>query len=154
MMQTATQTIQPAPVSQKMRWAGLIMSMLPVLMLLMSAAMKFMKPAPVVEGFAHLGFPENLALGLGILEIACTIVYLIPQTSVFGAILLTGYLGGATVTHLRVGDPFFMPVILGVLVWGGLFLREPRLRALIPLRREPARGRAESRETQIGAAGK
>jgi DoxX-like family len=154
MMQTATQTIQPAPVSQKMRWAGLIMSMLPVLMLLMSAAMKFMKPAPVVEGFAHLGFPENLALGLGILELACTIVYLIPQTSVFGAILLTGYLGGATVTHLRVGDPFFMPVILGVLVWGGLFLREPRLRALIPLRREPARGRAESRETQIEAAGK
>jgi DoxX-like family len=154
MMQTAAQTIQPASVSQKMRWAGLIMSMLPVLMLLMSAAMKFMKPAPVVEGFAHLGFPENLALGLGILELACTIVYLIPQTSVLGAILVTGYLGGATVTHLRVGDPFFMPVILGVLVWGGLFLREPRLRALIPLRREPARGRSASRETQVEAAGK
>jgi hypothetical protein len=154
MMQTAAQTIQPASVSQKMRWAGLIMSMLPVLMLLMSAAMKFMKPAPVVEGFAHLGFPEHLALGLGILELACTIVYLIPQTSVLGAILVTGYLGGATVTHLRVGDPFFMPVILGVLVWGGLFLREPRLRALIPLRREPARGRSASRETQVEAAGK
>jgi hypothetical protein len=154
MMQTATQTIQPAPVSQKMRWAGLIMSMLPVLMLLMSAAMKFMKPASVIEGFAHLGFPESLALGLGILELACTIVYLIPQTSVLGAILLTGYLGGATVTHLRVGDPFLMPVILGVLVWGGLFLRDPRLRVIIPLRREPARGHTESRETQVEAVGK
>ena len=131
-MQSAT---QPAPVSKKMLWAGRIMSALPVLMLLMSAVMKFIKPAPVVEGFAHLGLPESLALGLGILEIACTVVYVIPRTSILGAILLTGYLGGATVTHLRVGDPFFAPVIVGVLVWGGLFLREPRLRPLIPLRR-------------------
>jgi hypothetical protein len=134
-----------------MRWAGLVMSMLPVLMLLMSAVMKFIKPAAVVEGFAHLGFPESLALGLGILELACTIVYLIPQTSVLGAILLTGYLGGATVTQLRVGDPFFMPVLLGVLVWGGLFLRDPQLRELIPLRREPARERAQA---QLRAAGR
>ena len=148
-MQTATQPIQPVRVSRKMRWAGLIMSALPVLMLLMSSVMKFLKPAPVVEGFAHLGLPENLALGLGILELACTVVYVIPRTSVLGAILLTGYLGGATVTHLRVGDPFFAPVILGVLVWGGLFLRDPRLRALIPLRHEPGRGHAELHETQV-----
>ena len=143
-----------APVSKKMLWAGRIMSALPVLMLLMSAVMKFMKPASVVEGFAHLGFPESLALGLGILEIACTVVYVIPRTAVLGAILLTGYLGGATVTHLRVGDPFFMPVILGMLVWGGLFLRDARLRALIPLRREPARGHSKQREIQVEAAGK
>ena len=91
-----------------------------------------------MEGFAHLGLPESLALGLGILELACAVVYVIPQTSVLGAILLTGYLGGATCTHLRVGDPFFMPVVIGALVWGGLFLRDPRLRALIPLRRQPA----------------
>lgn len=104
----------------------------------MSAVMKLIKPPPVVEGFAHLGFPESLALGLGLLELACAVVYVIPQTSVLGAILLTGYLGGATVTHLRVGDPFLTPVILGMLVWGGLYLRDPRLRALIPLRRLPA----------------
>jgi len=129
--------------SKKMLWAGRIMSTLPVLMLLMSAVMKFMKPASVVEGFAHLGFPESLALGLGILEIACTVVYVIPRTAVLGAILLTGYLGGATVTHLRVGDPFFMPVIIGMLVWGGLFLRDVQLRALIPLRRKLTSDEAE-----------
>ena len=131
-MQSVTQTYS---VSKKMLWAGYVIGALPVLLLLMSAVMKLIKPPPVVEGFAHLGLPESLALGLGILELACTVAYLIPQTSVLGAILLTGYLGGATVTHLRVGDPFFMPVILGILIWGGLYLRDARLRALIPLRR-------------------
>jgi hypothetical protein len=121
-----------------MVWAGYIMSALPVLMLLMSAVMKFVKPASVAEGFAHLGLPETLAFRLGVLEVACTVVYLIPSTSALGAILLTGYLGGATLTHLRVGDPFFMPVILGVLVWGGLFLRERRLHGLIAVRRDQA----------------
>jgi hypothetical protein len=134
LMQSAT---QPAPVSKKMLWTGRIMSALPVLVFLMSAVMKFLNPAPVVEGFTHLGLPESLALGLGILELACTVVYVIPQTSVLGAILLTGYLGGATLTQLRVGDLFFAPIVLGVLVWGGLFLCDPRLRALIPLRRLP-----------------
>ena len=134
-MQSVTQT---HPVSKKTLWASYIMSALPVLLLLMSAVMKLIKPPPVVEGFAHLGFPESLALGLGVLELACAVVYVIPQTSVLGAILLTGYLGGATVTHLRVGDPFFMPVLLGMLVWGGLYLRDPRLRALIPLRASAA----------------
>ena len=118
-----------------MVWVGYIMGALPALMLLMSALMKFVKPPPVVEGFAHLGLPDSLALGLGILELICTVIYLVPRTSVLGAILLTGYLGGATVTHLRVGDPFFMPVLLGMLIWGGLFLRDHRLRTLIPLRR-------------------
>jgi hypothetical protein len=131
-MQSVTRTY---PVSKKMLWAGYVIGALPVLLLLMSAVMKLIKPPPVVEGFAHLGLPESLALGLGILELACTMAYVIPQTSVLGAILLTGYLGGATVTHLRVGDPFFMPVILGILIWGGLYLRDARLRALIPLRR-------------------
>ena len=131
-MQSATQT---APVSKKMLWAGRIISALPVLLLLFSGAMKLVKPAPVVQAFAHLGYPESLVLRIGILELACTVVYVIPRTSVLGAILLTGYLGGATATHVRIGDPsFFIPVILGVLVWGGLFLRDDRLRALIPLR--------------------
>ena len=125
---------QTAPVSKKKLWAGRIISALPVLLLLFSGAMKLVKPAPVVQGFAHFGYPESLALSIGILELACTVVYMIPRTSVLGAILMTGYLGGATATNVRVGDSFFVPVGLGVLVWGGLFLRDDGLRALIPLR--------------------
>jgi DoxX-like protein len=127
-------TTQTAPVSKKVLWAGYILSALPALLLIFSAIMKLLKPAPVVDGFAHYGFPESLIVRLGILEFACAVIYLIPRTSALGAILLTGYLGGATVTTARVGDAFIMPVIVGVLVWGGLFLRDPRLRALIPLR--------------------
>ncbi len=125
---------QSAPVSKGMLWTGRIMSALPVLMLLFSGIMKLVKPAPVVEEFARLGYGENLALGLGIVEIACTVVYVIPRTSVLGAILLTGYLGGATATHVRIGDQFFGPIVFGILVWGGLYLRDNRLRALLPLR--------------------
>lgn len=126
---------QAAPVSKTMLWAGRIVSVLPALMLLFSGAMKLAKPAPVVDGFAHFGYDESLAVGLGLLEIACTVIYVIPQSAVLGAILLTGYLGGATATHLRIGEPFIAPVVLGVLVWLGLFLRDERLRALLPLRR-------------------
>lgn len=127
---------QNSPVSKKMLWAGYIMSALPVLLLLFSGVMKLIKPPPVVEGFGQLGLPESLAMGLGILELACTAAYVIPRTAVLGAILLTGYLGGATLTHLRVGDPFIMPVVVGAILWGGLFARDPRLHALIPLRRQ------------------
>lgn len=123
------------PVSKVALWAGWIMSAVPVLMLLMSAAMKFAKPQPVIDGFTKLGWPEKLATPLGLVELACTVLYLIPQTAVLGAILLTGYLGGAIATHVRVGDPFHTVVVFGVLVWGGLFLRDPRLRVLIPFRR-------------------
>jgi hypothetical protein len=122
-------------VSKKKLWAGSIISALPVLLLLFSAVMKLQKPPAVVEGFAHLGLPESLARTLAILEIACTIVYLIPQTAVLGAILLTGYLGGAIAIHVRVGDPIVAVIIAGVLVWAGLYLRDDRLHALIPFRR-------------------
>lgn len=122
------------PVSKRALWAGHVMSALPALLLVFGAVMKMLKPTAVMEGFAHLGLPEGLAPWLGIVELACTALYVIPRTSVLGAILLTGYFGGAVLTHLRVGDAFFMPAIIGVLVWGGLYLREPRLRALIPLR--------------------
>ena len=126
---------EPAPTSKWMLWGGYIASAIPVLMLLFSGVMKLVKPAFLVEEFERLGYTGNLAVGIGIVEIGCTVVYLIPRTSVFGAILLTGYLGGATATHVRIGDPsFFMPVILGVLVWLGLYLRDNRLRALLPLR--------------------
>jgi DoxX-like family len=126
--------LQSAPASNKMLWVGYVVSALPVLMLLFSGAMKFAKPAAVVEGFAHLGWPDSLALALGIIEVGCTIVYLIPQTAVLGAILLTGYLGGATATHVRIGEGFIGPVLFGVLLWLGLYLRDARIRALIPLR--------------------
>jgi hypothetical protein len=125
-----------APVSKAMLWTGRVISVLPVLMLLMSAVMKFVKPPVVVEGFMKLGYHEGLAMPLGIVELACTALDVIPQTSVLGAILLTGYLGGATATHVRVGDPlsqYSVPMVLGVLIWLGLYLRDPRLRLLLPL---------------------
>ncbi|MEX2142921.1 MAG: DoxX family protein [Pirellulales bacterium] len=126
--------METPPISKKMLWAGYIVSALPVLGLLMSAVFKFMNPPEVVDEFIRLGYAESHALGLGILEIACTVLYVIPQTSVLGAILLTGYLGGATATHVRIDDPFIPPIVMGVLVWLGLYLRDPRLRALVPLR--------------------
>jgi hypothetical protein len=122
-------------VSKAARVVGWIMSILPVLMLLMSGAMKFSQNAEVQKGFEHLGWPLSLAMALGILELSCTIIYFIPQTAVLGAILLTGYLGGAIATHVRIGEGFIPPVLMGVFLWGGLFLRDRRVRALIPFRR-------------------
>jgi hypothetical protein len=131
---------QTAPVSKKGLWTGRIMSGLVIAFLAVDVVIKFVKPAPapVVETCAHLGLPLSLAPVLGMILLVSTALYVIPNTSVLGAILLTGYLGGAVATHLRVGDPLFshvlFPTYLGVLLWGGLYLREPRLRALIPLR--------------------
>ena len=117
-------------------WIGRVLSALPVLMLLMSAVMKFVKPPAAVEGFKHLGWPEHFAIYLGIIELACTIIYAIPATSILGAILLTGYLGGAVATHFRIGETQAVSAfVLGIVIWLGLFLREPRLRLLIPFRR-------------------
>ena len=128
---------QSARVSKGMLWTGWAMSGLPALFLLMDGSMKLVKPEIVVKTTVQLGYPESVILGLGIVLLACTILYLIPPTCVLGAILLTGYLGGAVATHVRVGDglfPICFPVILGALLWGGLVLREGRLRALLPLR--------------------
>jgi len=125
-------------VSKKGLWAGRILSGLVVLFLIPDGIIKFIKPAPVVDTFARLGLPLSTSVTLGILLLVCTVLYAIPRTSVLGAILLTGYLGGAVATHLRVGDPLFghilFPTYLGILLWLGLYLREERLRALIPLR--------------------
>ena len=127
-----------APVSKAALWGGRFLSGLPALFLLADSIGKFVKPAPVVEGTVKLGYSESIILPLGIVLLACTVLYLIPRTSVLGAILLTGYLGGAVATHTRVGDPLFshilFPVYFGILLWGGLYLRDPRLRELIPLR--------------------
>ena len=129
---------QNAAVSKKQLWVGRIVSALPVLLLTFSAVVKLVKPAEVLTEFARLGYNESVVIGIGILELLCTVVYVIPRTSVLGAILLTGYLGGATATHVRISDPFIPPVIVGVAVWIGLYLRDARLRALIPLRSRPA----------------
>jgi hypothetical protein len=91
--------------------------------------------AEVAQGMAHLGLSESLLVPLAILELSCALIFLIPATSVLGAILLTGYIGGAICTHWRVGDPFFIQIALAIFVWLGLYLREDRLKALIPLRR-------------------
>jgi len=120
-----------------MLWTGRIMSAVPVLLTLLASIMKLVKAPAVMEGMGRTGFSERFIVPIGILELICVVVYLIPRTSVLGAILLTGLLGGATVTTLRIGDPTFpMPVVLGMMAWGGLYLRNARLRALLPLRRE------------------
>ncbi len=123
-----------ASIPKWQRWLGIVLAIPPVGLLLFSAVMKLMGGPGLAEGFTHLGVPIARAGFLGWLELACTAVYLVPRTSVLGAVLLTGYLGGATLTHLRVGDPYFMPPLLGVLLWVSLWLRDPRLRVLLPFR--------------------
>jgi hypothetical protein len=126
--------VSTKPVSKAMLWTSYVISALPVLMLCFSAVLKLMKPEAVLTEFNRLGWPESVVITLGVVELACAILYAIPQTAVLGAILLTGYLGGATATHVRMSEGFIGPIVFGVLVWLGLYLRDPRVRALIPLR--------------------
>jgi DoxX-like family len=121
--------------SGKIVWVGRGITVLAALLFLMSAVMKVVGGAAVKEGFAHLGLPESMRIPLAILEAACAVVYLIPQVTVLGAVLLTGFIGGAMCTHWRVGDPFFIHILLGLFIWLGVYLREERLKALLPLRR-------------------
>ena len=117
-------------------WIGWIISAIPILMMgVLGILMMVFFRKMVEEGNAKYGYSPDVTLPLMIVEIICVILYAIPATAVLGAILLTGYLGGAVATHVRAGEPFFFPVIVGVLVWLGLFLRDPRLRSLVPLRR-------------------
>jgi hypothetical protein len=132
-------TMQPVaePAISKARlWSGWLLSGLPALFLLLDAVMKLLKPAVVVEATVQLGYPESAIAGIGIALLVSTILYIIPRTAILGAILLTGYLGGAVATHVRVGAGWFnvlFPVVFGTLLWGGLWLREQRLRQLLPL---------------------
>jgi DoxX-like protein len=122
----------------KALWTGRVLSAFSILFLLFDAAGHLVKPAAVVDAFNRLNFPLDLSVPLGIVGLVCVIVYAIPRTAILGAILLTGYLGGAVATHLRVRDPLFdtiFPMIFGVLVWAGVYLRDARLRALIPFAR-------------------
>jgi hypothetical protein len=127
------------PASIRSVWVGRVMSAIAILFLFMDGAMKLVKPAVVVEGTVTLGYPESVIVPLGIVLLACVALYAIPATSVLGAIFLTGYLGGAIATHVRVGNPLFshtlFPIYVALLIWGGLFFRDERVRALIPLRR-------------------
>lgn len=127
---------QTASISKGQLWAGRIISALPTLFLLMDGIMKLVKPSFVVEATVQLGYQESVIVPLGIVLTICTILYAIPRTSVLGAILLTGYLGGAVATHVHHQDSLFtivFPMFFGVLIWGGLYLRDGRLRALLPL---------------------
>lgn len=129
--------VQPS-VSKAALWIGRGMSILVVLFFLLDGVMKLFKPAPVIEATEKLGYQQSVIIPLGIVLIACTVLYMIPQSAVLGAILLTGYLGGAVASHLRAGDdwfPILFPVVFGVLVWGGLYLRDPRIRAIVPMRK-------------------
>lgn len=125
-MQTATKI---APASQRKVWAGRISSALPALLMLLGGIMKLLKPASVVQGFAQYGFPERLIVPVGVLELASSVIYLIPQTAVLGAILMTGVLGGAVATNLRASNPVLVaPAVLAVFFWLGLYLRDAGLR--------------------------
>jgi hypothetical protein len=124
-------------ISNERLWASRIMGGLPALFLLVDGSMKLFKPAVVVEASAQLGYPESTLIGIGLALLASTLLYLLPRTAILGAVLLTGYLGGAVATHVRVGGPAFtivFPVIFGSLLWGSLWLRESRLQKLLPLR--------------------
>jgi DoxX-like family len=112
-------------------WAGRVIAWVVSALFAMSAVMKLLALPMVVEGTTHLGLPLSLIRPLGVLELACVAVYLVPQTAVFGTILLTGFVGGTIVTHLRVGEPPVAQILCGVLFWIALYLRKPRLRELI-----------------------
>jgi hypothetical protein len=129
--------IPSGAVSKKALWAGWVLGGLPALFLLIDGAMKLAKPDFVVEGTTRLGYSEAVILPLGVVLLAATVLYLVPRTAVLGAILLTGYLGGVVDAHVRMGEGAFeilFPVVFGVALWGGLYLRDARLRALVPLR--------------------
>lgn len=125
----------PTGSSKAMFWAGWVMTVLAVGGLTASGIMKFNLPADAKEGLRKAGWNEEQVYNLGIVEITCAAIYLFPPTSALGAILVTGYLGGAVATHVRVHEGFAPPIILAVIAWGGLFLRDRRLRELVPWRR-------------------
>jgi DoxX-like family len=133
-MSTAIHTATP---SKSRLWTGRTLSILAILFLLFDGIMKLIHPLPVTQAMTQLGFPQNLSIVIGIILLICTALYAIPSTSVLGAILVTGYLGGAVVSQMRIGAPLFVntlfPIYFGVLLWAGIYLREPRLRAFIPV---------------------
>jgi hypothetical protein len=135
-MQTAIDTAAP---SKSRLWTGRVLSILAILFLLFDGIMKLVRPLPVTQAMTKLGFPQELSVPIGVVLLICTALYALPRTSVFGAVLLTGYLGGAVVSQMRINAPLLsttlFPVYFAVLMWAGLYLRESRLAALLPLRK-------------------
>ncbi|HLX06388.1 MAG TPA: DoxX family protein [Thermoanaerobaculia bacterium] len=134
--------VSAPPVSKAALWTGRIISGILALLLFWSAALELVRPSMVMEGMTKYGYSAGSVLGIGLALLAGVILYVVPRTSILGAIVLTGYLGGAVSTHVRAGDPvgrMLVPVLFGVLIWGGLYLRDPWLRGLVPLRRPAAR---------------
>jgi DoxX-like family len=124
-------------VSRMRLWTGRVLSGLSAAFFILDGAMKLAKPAVVVEATKQLGYPESSIVGIGVVLLACTLLYLIPRTSILGAVLLAGYLGGAVASNVRAGQPLFniiFPVILATIAWGGLWLRDTRLQQLLPLK--------------------
>ncbi len=129
-------TTPTAPVSRAMLWTGRVLTAFVGLFLLFDCTVKLMKAPSAVQGTVQLGYPESTVVPIGMVLLASLAFYIIPRTSILGAILLTGYLGGATATMVRVGSPWILfPVLTGMLVWAGLYFRDDQVRALIPLRR-------------------
>ena len=125
-------------ISRARRLTGWVVSVLVSLLFVFSGVMKLRGGPELDQGMQHLQLRPEMTLPLGILELSCTAVYLVPPTAVLGAVLMTGYLGGAMLTHWRVGDMFYLHVVIGLLIWLGIYLREPRLAPLLPIRRRPA----------------
>lgn len=121
------------------RWTAWTLRGLAVAFLAFDVTIKLLQHPMAIEGTTVLGYPADAVLTIGLIELVCLVLYLVPSTSVFGALLFTGYLGGAIATHVRLGNPLFshvlFPIYVALFLWGGLYLQEPRLRALIPLRR-------------------
>ncbi|PYT29541.1 MAG: hypothetical protein DMG57_11235 [Acidobacteria bacterium] len=141
-MNTGTPTAEAVHRPKKwVLWTGRILSALPILVMLLSGSMKLIRLPQVVDGFVRqFGYPENELLIIGVVEVTCALLYAIPRTAFLGAILVTGYLGGAIATHVRISDPAFVgPLMLGIFAWAGLYLRDDRLRELILLRQTPIR---------------
>lgn len=134
----------PIAVSSTSHWAGRILSGVALLFLLFDSGIKILKLAPAVQGTVGLGYSETAVVPIGIVLLACTLLYAFPRTAIFGAVLLTGYLGGAVASQVRAGNPLFthvlFPVYFACLLWGGLYLRDANLRALVPLRRTGRNG--------------
>jgi hypothetical protein len=116
-------------------WISYVLSALPVLFMLMSSSMKLSRAPMVIEGMAKAGMSATVVVTIGAVELLCVIIYLVPRTAVLGAVLMTGYLGGAIMVHVRAGElTLIVPLLLGMMAWGGLYLRDARIRALLPLR--------------------
>jgi uncharacterized membrane protein YphA (DoxX/SURF4 family) len=124
-----------SPTSRKLYWAGWVLTILPALLLIATSTFAISGSEEAVKGFQQYGYPAAALIPIGVTELACAVLFLIPRTAYLGAILLTGYLGGAVATHVHASEAFIAPVIFGAIVWLALLLRDPRLRDLLPITR-------------------